>query len=254
MLRIEIIPWWCKKKSSRAMNHFKKLLQEHKDEVLAMMYDSIAELGLHSICKGVCTYMASLPGEPPPAALCLCSGHSMGPVKDIYYHQSKGGDEFVGHCVSMLNMMNGQFGSSPAFFEETVLGASDLMDQAVSEVFPHHHKIDGVKQILNRCLAAMVFHQQAILHLPPNHAARSISIYRQSALCNELATHVQKVNSWETNKVLTGIPPHIKILVDVAGIMATQETIIERLYARLMSEVTDLLDDRHIRGGELTEA
>ena len=124
----------------------------------------------------------------------------------------------------------------------------------MSEVFPHHHKIDGVKQILNRCLAAMVFHQQAILHLPPNHAARSISIYRQSALCNELATHVQKVNSWETNKVLTGIPPHIKILVDVAAIMATQETIIERLYARLMSEVTDLLNDRHFGGEELTEA
>ncbi len=26
--------------------------------------------------------MASLPGGPPPAALCLHSGHSMGPVKD----------------------------------------------------------------------------------------------------------------------------------------------------------------------------
>jgi hypothetical protein len=58
------------------------LLREHKDEVLAMGYDSIAELGLHSIWKGVCTYMASLPGGPPPAALCLHSGHSMGPVKD----------------------------------------------------------------------------------------------------------------------------------------------------------------------------
>jgi hypothetical protein len=81
----------------------------------------------------------------------------------------------------MLNMMNGGFGSSPTFFEETVLGVSDLMDRVVSEVFPHHD-IDGVKQLLNRCLAAMVFHQQATLHLPPNHAARSISIYRQSAM------------------------------------------------------------------------
>jgi hypothetical protein len=71
--------------------------------------------------------------------------------------------------------MNGEFGSSPAFFEETELGVSDLMDQAVSEVFPHHHEIDGEQLILNRCLAAMVFHQQAILHLPPNHAARSNS-------------------------------------------------------------------------------
>ena len=251
---LKLFPGGAKNQSWRVMNHFKKLLREHEDEVLAMGYDSIAELGLHSIRKGVCTYMASLPGGPSPAALCLRSGHSMGSIKDIYYHQSQGGDEFVGRCVSMLNMMNGEFGSSPAFFEETVLGVSDLMDQAVSEVFPHHHEIDGVKQILNRCLAAMVFHQQDILHLSPNHAARSISIYRQSALCNELATHVQIVNSWETNKVLTGIPPHVKLLVDVAGIRATQETIIEKLYTRLMSGVTDLLDDRQIGGGELTDA
>ena len=100
----------------------------------------------------------------------------------------------------------------------------------------------------------MVFHQQAILHLLPNHAARSISIYRQSALCNELATHVQIVNSWETNKDLTRIPPHVKILVDVAAIRATQEKIIERLYERLMSGVTDLFDDQHIGDGELTKA
>ncbi len=154
----------------------------------------------------------------------------------------------------MLNMMNGEFGSSPAFFEKTELRVSDLMDQAVLEVFPHHHEIDGVQLILNRCLAAMVFHQQAILHLPQNHAARSISLYHQSSLCNMLATHVQVVNSWATKKVLTGIPPHVKILVDVAAIRATQETIIERVYTRLMSGVTDLLYDRQIGGGELTDS
>jgi hypothetical protein len=173
---LKLYPGGAKNQSSYVVNHFKKLLREHKDEALAMGYDSIAELGLHSIQKGVCTYMASLPGGSPLAALCLRSGYSMGPVKDIYYHQSQGGDEFVGHCVSMLNMMNGEFGSSPAFFEETVLGVSDLMDRAVLEVFPHHHEIDGVKQILNLCLAAMDFHQQAILHSPPNHASRSITI------------------------------------------------------------------------------
>ena len=105
----------------------------------------------------------------------------------------------------------------------------------------------------------MVFHQQAILHLAilhllPNHAARSISIYCQSALCNELVTHVQIVNLWETNKILTGVLPYVKILVDVAAIRATQETIIERLYKILMSGVADLLDDQHIGGGELNEA
>ena len=70
---LKLFPGGAKNQSSRVMNRFKKLLREHKDEVLAMGYDSIAELGLHSIWKGVNTYMASLPGGPPLAALCLRS-------------------------------------------------------------------------------------------------------------------------------------------------------------------------------------
>ena len=61
---LKLFPGGAKKQSPRVMNHFKKLLREYEDEVLAMGYDSIAELGLHSIWKGVCTYMESLPGDP----------------------------------------------------------------------------------------------------------------------------------------------------------------------------------------------
>ena len=85
-----------------------------------MGYDSIDEIGLHSIRKGVSSYLASLPGGPPPAALCLRGGWSMGQVKDIYFHQTQGGDEFAGRCASMLNLMNGEFATSPAYFKSTV--------------------------------------------------------------------------------------------------------------------------------------
>jgi hypothetical protein len=66
---------------------------EHKSEVLTLGYDSIHELGLHSIRKGISTYFASLPDGPSPAALCLWAGWSMEPVRDIYYHQTQGRDE-----------------------------------------------------------------------------------------------------------------------------------------------------------------
>jgi hypothetical protein len=93
---MKIFPGGAKNQSSRVSHLFKKLVLEHKQEVLAMGYDSTDELGLHSIRKGVSTHLASLLGGPPPAALCLRAGCSMGPVKDIYYHQTQGGDEFVG--------------------------------------------------------------------------------------------------------------------------------------------------------------
>ena len=61
----------------------KKVLKENEQEILAMGYDSVNNIGLHSIWKGVSTYLASLPGGPSPAALCLRGGWFMGQVKDI---------------------------------------------------------------------------------------------------------------------------------------------------------------------------
>ena len=63
---MKLFPGGAKNQSSRVSHLFKKLLLEHKDQVLAMGYDSINELGLHSIRKGVSTHLASLPGGPQP--------------------------------------------------------------------------------------------------------------------------------------------------------------------------------------------
>jgi hypothetical protein len=48
-----------------------------------MGYDSVTDIGLHSIRKGVSTYLASLPGGPSPAALCLRGGWSMGQYRPV---------------------------------------------------------------------------------------------------------------------------------------------------------------------------
>jgi hypothetical protein len=102
--------------------------------------------------------------------------------------------------------------------------------------------MDGMEKNYDRCLAAMVFHQNTILQLPANHAARSIMLYSHSSVRNMLATHVHVMHAWETNNGLTGIPPHIKTLVDVEAIRATQDEIVDTLYARLMTGVQTLLD------------
>ncbi|KAL7575924.1 hypothetical protein ACA910_000723 [Epithemia clementina (nom. ined.)] len=56
---------------------------EHEAEVLAQGYIP-SDIGTHSIRKGAITYMASLPGGPSIASICIRSGWTLGNVKDIY--------------------------------------------------------------------------------------------------------------------------------------------------------------------------
>jgi hypothetical protein len=41
-----------------------QVLKKHKQEVLNMGYNSIKDIGIHSIRKGAASYLASLPGGP----------------------------------------------------------------------------------------------------------------------------------------------------------------------------------------------
>ena len=112
-----LFPGSAKSQATQAGNILQRVLKEHEAEVLAMGYNKTSNLGLHSIQKGVATHLASLlSGGPPPAtAVCLCGGWSMGQVKDICFHQTQGGDKFVGCCIALLNMMNGDFAFSLLF-------------------------------------------------------------------------------------------------------------------------------------------
>jgi hypothetical protein len=63
---------------------------------------------------------------------------------------------------------------------------------------------------------------------------------------NILANHVKIMHSWETNTVLTSIPTHVRTLVDIIVIWETQNTILERVYDKVMIGVRELLDTRQI--------
>jgi hypothetical protein len=228
---MRLFPGGHKSQSARMGNLLKKALKEHEQEVLSMGYDCIEEIGLHSVRKGVSTYLASMPGGPSAAALCLRAGWSMGQVKDIYFHQTDGGDEFVGRCAAMLNMTNGEFATSPAFFQSTI--ENETIKGAVQDVFPHFYETEGMERILSRCLASLVFHRDHVLKFPASHVARSICLYRQSVLFEKLNPHVGVVRAWETTETLSGIPPHIKSLVDIGYIKEQQGLIVDKVFDRV---------------------
>ena len=248
-----LFPGGALAQSKRVGDLLTLLLKEHEEEVKSLGYDSLDEIGLHSIRKGVSTYLASLPGGPPPAALMLRGGWSMGKVKDIYFHQTQGGDEFVGRCAAMLNLMNGEFATSPAFFRFTLDQAK--LKSAREKVFPMFNACDGMDRILNYCLASMVHHKEKILALPSNHAARSIVLYKEEEMRNELAPHVRTLTAWDNDLAakLTGIPPHIKSIVDIAGIKQEQSKIVEQVFKKVMDGLTGYFDEKEIGGGNLTE-
>jgi hypothetical protein len=248
-----LFPGGSKSQSKRISEILKKVLAEHEDEVKGMGYDSVNDIGVHSIRKGAASFLASLPGGPPPAAICLRGGWTMGHVKDIYFHQMQSGDEFTGRCICLLNMMSSNFASSPAFFAKDT--DEDWMKTNVGEVFPNFEATDGMGRILQMCLASLVHHRDEVLAFDPNHIARTcISIFRDPSKMQPVIEKVSVTHAWESNVHLSGIPPHVKGLVDLHALKVEQEKLAGTIYEKVMSGITEYFEARRIGGGDMTEA
>jgi hypothetical protein len=249
----KLFPGSAKSQSERASAILKRVLKEHEAEVLSMGFDSIDDIGIHSCRKGASSHLASLPGGPPPAALCLRGGWSMGQVKDIYWHQTQGGDEFTGRCGCMLNMMDDNFASSPAFFDDTV--GDDWIQSMTGEVFPEFLSIPGFDRILRMCLASLIHHQETVMTFEPNHLARNIPIFRDLRKIEAVTDKVKIVKAWEsTVHAITGVPPHIKELVELVALRKDYAALTDKVYDKVMTGLREYFDVRKIGGGEMTEA
>jgi hypothetical protein len=218
-----------------------------------MGYDSVSDLGLHSIRKGATSYpLASLPGEPSPDAICLQGGWTMGQVKDIYFHQMQSGDKFAGRCISLLNMMSGEFASSPAFFKEDT--DEELISRTVNDVFPHFQTTPGMGRILQMCTASLIYHRETVLSFDANHAAKTVSIFRDGSITAPVTNKIMVVKAWESNRHLTGMPAHVKELVDLQALRDEQTKLSDTIFTKVMGGLTEYFDTRRIGSGEMTEA
>jgi hypothetical protein len=220
-----------------------------------MGYDSIKDIDIHSIHKGAASYLALLPGGPPPAAICLQGGWTiMGHVKDIYLHQMQAGDGFTRRCISLLNMTSANFASSPAFFDEN--SDKDWIKTLVHDVFPNFEYAEGMGRILWMCLASLIHHRDKVLTFDPNHTARtSISIFLDPSKMQLAINKVKVIHAWESNLHLTGIPPHIKALVNLHAIKVKQSKMAgTMIYKKVMGGLTEYFEAWQIGGREMTEA
>jgi hypothetical protein len=142
--------------------------------------------------------------------------------------------------------------SSPAFFDEST--DKEWIKTTVSNVFLIFGATEGMGRILWMCLASLVFHRAEVLALDPNHIARSISIYRDPAMMQPGIEKVQVIHAWESNRHLTGIPPHVKELVDLHELKVKQSKLAAIIYGKVMAGMTEYFEARNIGGGDMTEA
>ena len=115
----------------------------------------VTDIGTHSIWKGTISYLASLPGGPPIAAVCIQAGWMMGNVRDIYMRYISSGDQFVGRCLSMLPLLHTKFGSSPPLFVPAI---RDWADDYRKMQFSMLTGIAHLSQMTLFCFASLAYH------------------------------------------------------------------------------------------------
>ena len=228
-----------------------RMLNEHEEEVSNLGYRN-SDLGTHSIRKGAVSYLASLPGGPPAAAICIRAGWTMGKVRDIYMRYITSGDEFVGRSLSLLPLLSVDFGASPPYFSvvHEEWGVAMCANQ-----FPMLNRLATFRRMLLMCLASVCHHRVFVLDLVPNHVVRLTSQIHRSAGAmqrfDDDAEVVVVTHPWnDARHIFTGIPPHVSVLQELTLVKVQQRELLDTF----VSKVKQAIDESGVGGGVLTEA
>ena len=210
----------------------------------------VTEIGTHSIWKGAISYLASLPGGPPIAAVCIQAGWMMGTIRDIYMRYISSGDQFVSWCLSMLPLLCTEFGSSPPHFVPAIY---DWADDYCKMQFSMLTGITHFPRMTLLCFASLAYHHAFITtNLGPNHVVcTSGPFFHDGNALTHVGTGSSIVVSypWSSNEAFTGIPPHVAILQDLTCLKTAQEGLIDSF----VGKVKQAIDECGLSGGALTE-
>lgn len=244
-----------KDQSCRFSTILTKCLKQKTDAVSLLGF-IVGDLGTHSIRKGAVSYLASLPGGPPVAGVCIRAGWTMGKMKDIYMRYVTSRDQFVGRCLSLLPVLRPEFAASPPHFTREFVDADfDWVEDLRKTEFPMVHAIAGWGRLTKMCLASMLYHHGylvSVLHV--NHVFRVTSLaFRDGELLQRLRNDkdmIQVTFPWnDVDKAFSGIPPHVSIMQQVQQINDKQS----RLVGDFIGEMKATLEQMGVDGGRMSE-
>jgi hypothetical protein len=149
--------------------------------------------------------------------------------------------------------MSGDFATSLTFFKEDT--DQGLILNVVNDVFPHFETTAaGMGRILRMCPASLVYHRETVLAFNANHVARTISMFRDPSMMEPVINNILVIKAWESKRHLTGVPSHVKELVDLQALKVEQSKLAETMFTKVMGGLADYFDTRRIGSGEMTEA
>ena len=219
------------------------------DEVRLLGFE-VTDIGMHSIWKGAISYLASLPGGPPIAAVCIRAGWTMGNIRDIYMRYISSGDQFVGRCLSMLPLLHTEFSSSPPHFVPAI---HDWADDYHKMQFSMLTGIAHFSRLTLFCFASLAYHRAFITtNLGPNHVVHTSGpfFHDGNALTHvDTGTTIVVSYPWSSSEAFMGIPLHVAILQDLTCSKMAQEGLIESF----VGKVKQAIDECGLSGGALTE-
>ena len=234
---------------SHQYSRFNKILHRvlyDNEEIMAAIGCDIKEIGTHSIRKGAATLCASgCTVSPPVTSICLRDGWTKGGIKDKYLHFEKAGDQFVGRCVSGLDVTSPKFAVSPAFFKLTNEQDKEVIKQLIDTC------CDGMSpqtaNFVSFCIASIYYHFDYLQNVLPKENPLWSSCVMMDR--NEEVSQMVRISyPWdmcESNVRITGIPPHVMILAQMERVLSGQES----MPVQIMKIIIDKLDEREVSTG-----
>jgi integrase len=213
---------------------------------------SPADLGTHSIRKGIATWLTS--GStvcPPITPVHLRLGWALPGVTGTYMRYEAAGDQYVGRAAAGLPILEASFATLPPFF----IARTHAIDTAISLCFPTVPP--AMQRIVEFSVASLVYHHDFLKStLHPDHIVFKTSLFQQPDLVRELQTLVQCRISKPGDPIsATGIPAHILHLVTLENMQAELSQVvpaINNIVPAVVNGVMDGLEERAIEANTIT--
>jgi hypothetical protein len=187
--------------------------------------------------KGASTYLTSLPGGPPAAAIMLRGGWSMGNVKDRYFKYVDGGDQYCGRCLTTNSVLSVNIASSPPYFDvNQQVDLEGYIEQMCRLQFGQLFDVFGFGKLLRMCVASLVHHRDWFdARLYHSHVLlRSSTILRDSTFVDRMSSHLKVTFPWnDLDHTFSGVPPCASLLQELHSIKTDQRDLITNFVSKV---------------------
>jgi hypothetical protein len=159
------------------------------------------------------------------------------------------GDEFACRCASLLNMYRQDFAASPAMFNDDL--DDDRVLAQVQETLPCFENVSGMKLLLRMCTTSLFHNRSTVESFSANHIAQTIPFFRDAVRIKQASDMTHIKYAWDSDYNATGIPPHIKELVQLEVLRSRSDTIMKDVTKSVMTSLQKYFEEKQI-GQDLT--